>query len=260
MPRTQPPPKPKMNWRLWLRLIAWTAIAASLAFGAREVDSFMVRDPRFGMEALEFRGLVYTNRARLRSVFDSDFGRSVFDISLAERRRHVLAVDWVSAASISRIWPNKLIVTVRERQPVAFAKLPIGDLFRAGSTRYRMALIDEEGVLLTIPPHVRFHLPVLSGITETQTEANRKIRVEAMLHLLEDLGPQAKDISEVNAATPEDMRIITAIDGRAVELWVGDQHYRARYMGFLSHYPEMRAHSEQANIFDLRMEDRILAR
>ena len=81
-----------------------------------------------------------------------------------------------------------------------------------------------------------------------------------MQHLLDDLGPQAKDISEVNAANAEDLRLITTIGGRAVELWIGDQHFRSRYLIFLSHYAEMREHSEEANIFDLRMDDRILAR
>ena len=70
---------------------AWAAVITGLAFGARKAGAFMSRDPRFGMEALEFRGVVYTNRARLRSVFDPDFGNSVFNIPLAERRRRPLA-------------------------------------------------------------------------------------------------------------------------------------------------------------------------
>ena len=54
-----------------------------------------------------------------------------------------------------------------------------------------------------------------------------------MQHLLDDLGPQAKDISEINAASTLDMRVIAEIDGHAVELWIGDQHYRSRYHAFL---------------------------
>ena len=114
---------------------------------------------------------------------------------LAERRRHLLAVDWVRTVSLSRVWPRGIAVTVTERVPVAFAKLPIAD-----TTHYRFSLIDSEGVLLSLPPRVRFHLPVLSGVTESQTEADRRMRVKAMQHLLDDLGPQAKDISEINAA------------------------------------------------------------
>jgi hypothetical protein len=84
--------------------------------------------------------------------------------------------------------------------------------------------------------------------------------VKAMQHLLDDLGPQAKDISEINAASTVEMRVITAIDGHAVELWMGDQHYRARYTHFVNNYEEIRKHSEQASVFVLRLDDRILAR
>ena len=188
-------------------------------------------------------------------VFATDFGASVFRMPLPERRRRLLAVDWVNTASLSRIWPNRIVVTVTERRPVAFAKLPI-----AGTAHYRFSLIDSEGVLLSIPPRVRFHLPVLSGVMEEQTEADRRTRVQAMQHLLEDLGPQAKDISEINAASTLEMRVIVQIDGHAVELWIGDQHYRSRYQHFVNNYEEIRKHSEQATVFDLRLDDRILAK
>ena len=55
-------------------------------------------------------------------------------------------------------------------------------------------------------------------------------------------------------------RVIASIDNEAVELWIGDQHYRSRYTRFLSFYEEIRKHSGQANVFDLRLDDRILAK
>ena len=100
----------------------------------------------------------------------------------------------------------------------------------------------------------------MSGVRENQTEADRRVRVKAMQHLLDDLGPQAREISEINAASTEDMRVITEIDRHAVELWIGDQHYRSRYQNFLSNYEEIRKHSGNADVFDLRLDDRILAK
>jgi len=246
------------------RLVAWAGIVAGLAWGSREVNSFLLRDPRFQFACgandpacanLEIRGAVYASRARIQNVFAPDFGASVFSMPLAERRRRLLAVDWVSTASISRIWPHGILVTVTERSPVAFAKLPI-----AGTARYRFSLIDSQGVLLSIPPRVRFRLPVLSGVMEEQTETDRSLRVRAMQHLLDDLGPQAKDISEINATSTLDMRVIAEIDGHAVELWMGDQHFRSRYRHFLSSYEEIRKHSDQANVFDLTLYHRIFAK
>ncbi len=258
------PPKQKMSWRLWVRLSVWTIALASLALGAHEVNAFLAHDARFELScqvnesactSLEIRGTVHADKVRLQHVFTEDFGGSVFRIPLAERRRHLLAVDWVGTATVARVWPNRLVVTVSERTPVAFAKLPMGE-----SGHYRMALIDSEGVLLSIPGRVRFHLPVLSGVTEDQTEADRRTSVKAAQNLLTDLGPQAKEISEVNAANPQDMRVVTQIAGTAVELWLGDQRYLPRYEHFVSHYEEIRKHSEDAGVFDLRMDDRILAK
>jgi cell division protein FtsQ len=264
MPKPIAPPKPKLNWRMGMRVIAWSMVAAGVAWGGVQVNEFLLRDPRFHLEcagidrtcaSLEIRGAIYASKARIQNVFASDFGNSVFHIPLAERRRRLLAVDWVSTASIERLWPNRIVVTVTERKPVAFAKLPIG-----GTMRYRFSLIDADGVLLALPPRVRFRLPVLSGVMEEQTENDRRLRVKAMQHLLEDLGPQAKDISEINAASTADMRVITEIDRHAVELWIGDQHFRSRYQHFVSNYEEIRKHFEQASVFDLRLDDRILAR
>lgn len=258
-----PEPKRKLNWRLITRVALWTLVCASLAFGGIKVRGFMLHDSRFAFECgarvtacpgLEIHGAVHSNTARVHAIFAPDNGKSVFDIPLDERRRHLLAIDWVREASVMRVWPDRIVVTIQERVPVAFASLPIG-----GSARHWLALIDDRGVLLTLPPRARFPLPVLSGITEDQSETDRQTRVEAMQHLLADLGPQAKEISEINAAATEDMRVVTTVDGRAVELWLGDQHYRARYLNFINHYREMRQDS-QAAIFDLRLDDRILVR
>lgn len=265
MPRPLATPKPKMTWRRAVRLCVWALAVAGIAWGAKSVNSFLLRDSHFDLACstggttacagLEIHGAVYANRARIQSVFADDFGASVFQIPLAERRRRLLAVDWVSSAAISRVWPSRIVVTVTERTPVAFAKLPVG-----GSSRYRFSLIDKDGVLLAIPPRGRFHLPVVSGVTEEQSEADRSMRVKAAQHLLDDLGPQAKDVSEINAANVMDMRLIIETGGHAVELWIGDQHYRSRYMHFIEHYDEIRRHSEQATVFDLRLDDRILAK
>ncbi len=258
-----PEPKKKINWRMIGRVTLWGGVCAVAAYGGIQVHSFMLHDDRFAFTcgstpatcpSIEVRGAVHSSMKRVLTVFAADNGKSVFDVPLDERRRHLLAIDWVREASIMRIWPNKLQITIEERVPVAFASLPIG-----GSARHWLALIDDQGVLLTLPPHTRFPLPVLSGITEEQSEAERQTRVEAMQHLLSDLGPQSKEISEINAASTEDMRVVTTIEGHAVELWLGDQHYRARYLNFEKHYREIRDDS-QAAIFDLRLDDRILVR
>ncbi len=252
-------PKTRWGWRPWLMAAAGAALFVSTAAAAYKVRAFALTDPRFILRrddpaALTVDGLHYASRARVMRVFEADFGHSVFAISLAERRRRLSAIDWVEEASVSRIWPNRLVARITERNPVAFVNLPLA----TGATR--VLLIDPNGLLLEPPPRSRFSFPVLSGITETQTDAERRARVQAMIALLDDLGAAAKEISEVNAADVENLRVVTQVEGRPVELLMGGGNYSRRYQSFLAHYPEIRKRSETTVTFDLRLDDRITAR
>ena len=87
---------------------------------------------------------------------------------VAERRRRLLAIDWVQDATVSRFWPNKLAVRIRERNPVAFVQRMAQD----GSTVY--GLVDAEGVMLDPQRASRLSLPVLSGMPWKEHESARK--------------------------------------------------------------------------------------
>ena len=83
---------------------------------------FVLADPQFTLSrdragALTIEGLHYASRFKVQRVFAADFGRSVFSLPLDERRRRLLGIDWVEDASVSRIWPDRLVVRIRERTP-----------------------------------------------------------------------------------------------------------------------------------------------
>jgi cell division protein FtsQ len=250
------------RWRLWASVLAWCAVFLSSAVAARKVHQYLLTAPQFTFSSeqrgsLGLEGTAYASRARLSRVFASDYGRSVFAIPLDERRRRLLAVDWVADASVSRLWPNRLLVRITERKPVAFVSLP----FHAGANSpSRFLLVDAQGVLLDPPARAQFAFPVLTGLTEDQTEPERRVRVRAMLDLLDELGPAAQNISEIDAATPDDLAIVTQVEGRLLDLKLGDGNYARRLQSFLLHYPEIRKRAPTVTTFDLRLEDRITAK
>ena len=249
----------RFRWRLWFTGAAWCAVFVSSAVAAHKLHRFVITDPQFTFsgerpEALSIDGAQYASRARIRRVFARDFERSVFLLPLAERRRRLLAIDWVEDASVSRIWPDRVIVRVTERRPVAFVTM------RApGGRSARVLLIDADGVLLEPPAHSRFSFPVLSGITETETDVERGRKVRTLLRLLQTLGPRARDVSEVRVSG-EDVTIFAQVDGRVLELLLGNGNYAGRFQNFLNHYPEIQKRAGNVTAFDLRLEDRITAK
>jgi len=250
-----------IRWRLWLTLSVWVIVLTLSGLTVRKVHRFTLRDARFRLASpderavgLSMEGLAHTSRSAVLRAFAPDFGHSIFRLPLAERRRRLLAIDWVQNAAISRIWPNRVVVRITERKPVAFVQIPL-----RGSRGARPFLIDAEGVLLE-PPAGRFHFPVLSGISDEQTEPERRERVHSMMRLMDEVGPLAKEVSEVNSAEPEDLRVVIGVEGRALELWMGDRNFGRRLENFLNHYPEIRKHSGNVTKFDLRLDGRVITK
>jgi len=243
---------PRWRWVLAIGLLALLGVSTAMA--ALKVRHYVFTDPQFVLsrdrkDALNVQGRNYASRSKIERVFAADFDHSIFAVPLAERRRRLLAVDWVEDASVSRVWPDRLVVRIRERKPVAFV------LFRAG-----VLLIDAYGVLLDPPAQAQFTFPVLSGVREDETEAQRRERVRVLLRVQEEMGYLSKDVSEVNAADPDNVRIVAQVGDRAVELILGDGAFARRYQNFLNHYPEIQKRSPDVKTFDLRLDDRITTR
>ncbi|HLY20595.1 MAG TPA: FtsQ-type POTRA domain-containing protein [Bryobacteraceae bacterium] len=247
-------------WRFWLTALAWCAVFVSSAVAARKARNYMLDNPQFVLSieqpgAVSIEGATYASRVKLLRVFAGDYGRSVFAVPLDERRRRLLAVDWVEDATVSRVWPNRLAVRISERQPVAFVSLPL----RSGSAA-RFLLVDGQGVLLDPPPRAQFAFPVLTGLTDDQTDFERRVRVRAVENMMDGLGALGQNISEINAAAPEDLTVVAQVEGRPLELEMGDGNYARRLQNFVSSYPEIRRHMPNAKAFDLRLDDRITAK
>jgi cell division protein FtsQ len=251
MAREARKPPSRVNWRLTFAILACGAIGVSTAVAGYRASLFVTSDPRFTLshdrkDALTILGLTYASRSRVQRIFAGDFDRSIFSVPLAERRRRLLAIDWVEDASVSRVWPDRLVIRIRERTPVAFVSLRSGSL-----------LIDAQGVLLEQQAQGRFSFPVLAGVREEESEVDRRARVRAFLQLQEDMGYLAKEISEVDVSDADNIRIVAQVDRRVVTLLLGDGNYAQRFQNFLNHYPEIRKGSPQARVFDLRLDGRI---
>jgi cell division septal protein FtsQ len=218
------------------------------------LEQFLIRDPRFALSgidgdpgAIEIAGAAHASRSQIESVFAIDLGRSVYLLPLSERREALRTVDWVRDASIARLWPNRVVVSVHERKPVAFVTLAAS----------RFALIDEDGVILPPAPD-RFTLPVLTGVRASDSIEARRDRVHRMMRLTVELGGEnVRNISEVDVSDRDNLKVTAPRDGHIVTLLLGDRNFAQRYQGFLNHYSEIKRRLPNVATLDLRLEDRI---
>ncbi len=219
-------------------------------FRVGDGDEYTGQSPNLILE-----GVHYASASQIRNVFKEDFGRSLYLVPIQERREQLLAIDWIQAASVSKIWPKTLKVHVEERVPVAF--LHLRPATRGGISRF--VLIDSEGFILRPKVAAKFTLPVLTGISETESIENRRARVRRVLEMLKEIGPLGKDVSEVDVADPNNLIVSEHVEGTVVKLMLGDENYAERMQNFLANYGEIRAKRPDATTLDLRVDGVITA-
>lgn len=239
------------------------AVAVALVWGLFAVEQTIVSDKRFtlvgppepGIESEHFviYGVTHAAEKQITDVFLRDFGRSVYLCPIAERRRSLLAIDWVQDATVSRVWPNRIIVRIRERKPVAVAQVPGPD----GVMVY--SLVDAEGVMLDPRRSTKLALPVLNGISLKEKEEKRRDRVKRFLRLQSELGPVMEHVSEIDVSEIDNLRIVYTIDNRTLTLMLGNQKFLERLQSFTDNYTEIRKRLGNASVLDLRLKDRITA-
>jgi len=225
-----------LDWRSWpwRKIVIGVATAALSVSSIFALDGFMRRadDFRFDPDTLGVSGLERLPEESITQLFEEDFGQSLLDLDVATRRDEMLAVPWIRAATVSRLWPNRLWVAIEERQPVAYARFP-----PAKSGKRSTRLVDAEGVLLERLPGMRLDLAVIDGIGPNMPLDERARRVGLYLRLFEDLDsdepPYSPLVSQINVSDPLNARITTLHQGDVIELIIGKEHFRHRFGVFL---------------------------
>lgn len=132
-----------------LRLISGVSIAAAVVYGATLVPSGLSKLELFRVDAIEFEGVSYADRAELETLLAMTDEANIWDdLSVYEHRLSTHPL--VRSARVRRALMSRLRIEIEEATPVAL--VPARTL----------EPVDAEGRLLPIDPTVhRLDLPVL---------------------------------------------------------------------------------------------------
>ncbi len=238
------------------------AVLSGVILTAERIEDFLIQDPRFALTGpleygeespnLHVSGVRWASRPAILRVFQPDFGRSVYLLPLADRRRALLRVSWVRDAAITRIWPDQVAVEIEERRPAAFIRIPFGAM-----SRY--ALIDPDGYILEPPAKARFSLPLISGVSTGEPLAMRSERVHRMQQFLRDIGSMAGSISEIDVSDLDNIQVHEETQGHTVMLLMGDHNFAPRMQTFLDEFPNIERRLPDVAALDLRTDGHIIA-
>lgn len=243
--------------RIFLTLGALTVLGG-LTTCALLLRSLLEHDARFridGAADIQATGLREVSRAEMLPVFGEDIGRNIFFVPLDERRRQLESIPWIEHATVMRLLPDQIRVSVVERKPVAFT--------RRGQ---QIGLVDANGVLLTMPADAmarhHYSFPVITGIDSGDPASSRRARMAVYLRMMGDLDSTGRhyseQISEIDITDPEDARVLMPEQGADILAHFGEDHFLERYQRYQAHIAEWRQQYPHLAAVDLRYDQQVV--
>lgn len=233
-------------------------VLSVVSISAYVLKSFLEHDSRFriaGTTNIQASGLAQVSRADMLPVFGEDIGRNIFFVPIGERRKQLEQIPWIEHATVMRVLPDLIRISVVERKPIAFV--------RQGS---QVELIDANGVVLTEPPALmaqhHYSFPVVTGIDSRDPVTGRRARMEVyqrLVYQLDSNGQRLSDqISEIDLRDPEDARVLMPEQGTDILAHFGEDHFLERFQRYKAHIAEWRQQYPRLAEVDLRYDQQVV--
>jgi cell division protein FtsQ len=236
-------------------LVLVLGVCAAAYLMARD---YLLHDERFVIQSsssIGFEGNVHVTRAQLLGIFGEDVERNIFTVSLAQRRAELERLPWVAHATVMRLLPNRMRVSIVERTPMAFV--------RQGS---HIGLVDGNGVLLDMPVDAKasehYSFPVVTGISANEPLSTRAARMKIYERFTSDLDSSgekiSEELSEVDLSNPEDVQALIPDHSTEILVHFGEDDFLARYRSFKEHLPEWHTLYPKLSAVDMRYERQVV--
>ncbi|HHB76477.1 MAG TPA: FtsQ-type POTRA domain-containing protein [Desulfobulbus sp.] len=177
----------------------------------------------------------------------------VFDVKAAEKRADELA--WADQVDIHIFWPSRVVVTVRERQPLALVNL-------AGDKGRRLFYVEGDGAVFSpVQPGQDNDFPVITGeLTTLGLEGDHISTGTIASKALEFLHLAARGnailpvqaISEIHVNA--DLGLIVYLVDRPFPIYVGTKRIRTKYYRLVKILERLYRKKKIAKIKEIRMD------
>ena len=255
--RAQARPSGRRGWRA---AVSWTVlrmvlVAALVTFGAFRIAGAALDSPRLQVQHLVLRGVAKISPGEIEALVDGLRGDHVLTADLDFYRTRLLQSPWVADASLRRVLPSTIEITVTERRPMGIGRID-GRLFLVDATGM---VIEEHG-----PQHAEYDLPIIDGLRGNPSATGFLIdpaRAWLAARLIDatsadpSIGPR---VSQIDVSDAHDAVVL--LDGDRALLHVGEDQFAERLRSYLALAPTLHDRLDDIDYVDLRFGERIYVR
>lgn len=230
--------------------------AATVVVLAGYAMAFVVSETTlFRVNRVVVRGNSRLSTGEVLALLSDLKGSSVLSVDLTGYQRRLVDSPWVADATLRRILPGSVEISLRERTPIGLCRL-VDHLYLVDGTG---TVIDEYG-----PQYADLDLPIIDGLSAAPGGASPAIdagRAELAAAVVDALSAHrtlARRVSQIDVRDPRDAVVI--LEGETALLHLGDSHFVERLQSYLDLAPALRERVPDIDYVDLRFDQRVYVR
>jgi cell division septal protein FtsQ len=240
--------------------LAWLAarlgaLAILLAYAGYQGAALIAAAPLLQIGHLSVRGHERLSTGEVLALVDGLRGQNLLAADLGRWQQKLLSSPWVERATIRRVLPSTVEITVIERQPMGVARI--------GTALY---LVDAGGVIIDEygPTYADIDLPIIDGLSASPQDGGPIVdaaRAEFAARAIGALSARPelqRLVSQLDVSNLHDAVVI--LDGDPALLRLGDTDFVARLQQYVDLAPALRERVVAVDYVDLRFDERLYVR
>lgn len=239
-----------------LRLIGWIAAALfSVAFTGvafASAYSWLTRSPLFTVRTVDMNRCANVSLEEVWAVVRGGGPGTLWSVPAKEVAGRLSRHPWVRSVSVRKAFPDRLVVRVEERKPVAMVNLDA------------LHYLDEEGrPFRRLTAYDPKNLAIVTGFSRQELLRKDPVTVGDLRKTLEllrgvEAGALRQNVSEIHFDVQEGYTVVTRDAG--LQLKVGTMDVKEAIRRIETAMPRISGMARSSGIVDLKTEGRIFVR
>ena len=244
--------KTKRAWFSW-RIARAFVVALVAVYAVYAAFTLVLNASALQVSKVTVHGTVRLSAGEVQQLVHGLYGTNIITVDLAKYRQRILDSPWVAEASLRRVLPSTIEITVVERRPFGISRL--------GS---QLFLIDREGTAIDEygPQYSSFDLPIIDGLVQAPRNGRPSIdraRAQLAARVIDAVAPNAtlaSRLSQIDVADVHNAMVL--LDDDPAWLYLGEEQFRERLQSYIEVAPALREQvSAEIDYVDLRYGERV---
>ena len=216
-----------LKYKLFLKTVAVILLLSGFGFGARLTYNRLCHCDFFQITAVKIHGNRMTSKEQISALSRVDIHTNLLAVNVTQVESVLESHPWIARAKVVRDWPNRLLVNLQEKNPVALLNRESGLFY----------LDSRGGIIAAVNPSQELDFPVITGLEKFQFNSvpsgnipEPLLDVYALLKLANRNNPilPEQNISEIHIAENDEL-VLYLLD-RPFPIYMGsDGEISTRY-------------------------------